>query len=222
MPSTLPSALTPRPAGQYAPVVYIVDDDELVRVALASLLHSVAFDVCSFASTEAFLATSKNDGPACLVLDVRLRGESGLVFQQSLVERGQPHMPIIFMSAHGDIAMTVKAMKAGAVDFLPKPFRDQDMIDAVFAALERDTKRLEAERAVHDVRMCWELLTPREREVVHHVAAGLMNKQIAAQMGIAEITTKIHRGQAMRKMNSRSVAELVLKMEALGVVKNLR
>jgi FixJ family two-component response regulator len=128
-------------------------------------------------------------------------------------------MPIVFMTGHGDIAMTVKAMKAGAMDFLSKPFRDQDMIDAVVAALDSDAKRLEADRSLHEVRACWESLTPREREVLEHVAAGLMNKQIAANMGIAEITAKIHRGQAMRKMNTRSVAELVRKMQALGIAK---
>lgn len=197
------------------PVVYIVDDDEGVRGALGSLLRSMDLQVRPFASTEEFLAAPKADGPSCLVLDVRLRGESGLAFQQTLVERGTAHMPIIFMSAHGDIAMSVQAMKAGALDFLAKPFRDQDMIDAVIGALERDAKRLEKARSLHGLRRCWDSLTPREREVLQHVAAGLMNKQIASEMGIAEITAKIHRGQAMRKMQSRSVADLVRKMEAL-------
>jgi FixJ family two-component response regulator len=155
------------------------------------------------------------------VLDVRLRGQSGLALQQTLLQLDHPSIPIIFMTGHGDIAMTVKAMKAGAVDFLSKPFRDQDMIDAVTAALDKDAKRLEVRRSLGELRGNWDSLTPREREVVQHVAAGLMNKQIAANMGIAEITAKIHRGQAMRKMNSRSVAELVRKMEALGVVQNL-
>jgi FixJ family two-component response regulator len=202
--------------------VHIVDDDELVRGALASLLRSMDLQVFAVGSTEEFLAAPKVSGPACLVLDVRLRGESGLAFQQSLVELGQPHMPIIFMTGHGDVAMTVKAMKAGATDFIVKPFREQDMIDAVIAALELDARRLSADRAVSELRACWDALTPREREVVGHVASGLMNKQIAAEMGIAEITAKIHRGQAMRKMNSRSVAELVRKMEALGVVEAMR
>ncbi|HGL4258153.1 TPA: response regulator [Burkholderia dolosa] len=198
-------------------VVYVVDDDEFVRAALSSLLRSIDLDVRAFASTEEFLAAPKGGGPSCLVLDVRLRGQSGIAFQRSLAENGGPQMPIIFITGHGDIAMTVKAMKAGAMDFLTKPFHDQDMIDAVVAALERDAKRLEVDHALLDLRACWESLTPREREVLQHVAAGLMNKQVAANMGIAEITAKIHRGQAMRKMQCRSVAELVRKMSALGI-----
>jgi len=198
--------------------VFIVDDDELVRDALCSLLRSIDLAVHAFATTEEFLAAPRSGVPSCLVLDVRLRGQSGLAFQQALLERGEAHLPIVFMTGHGDIAMTVKAMKAGAVDFLAKPFRDQDMIDAVIAALERDARRLESARLLEAARACWESLTPRECEVVQHVAGGLMNKQIADRMGIAEITAKIHRGQAMRKMNARSVAELVRKMEALGVV----
>jgi len=217
--SPLPGAA---PDVQAMRCVFIVDDDELVRNALGSLLRSIDLTVRTFATTEAFLAAPRADGPSCLVLDVRLRGQSGLAFQQSLLELGQPHMPIVFMTGHGDIAMTVKAMKAGAVDFLAKPFRDQDMIDAVIAALDRDARRLETARMQQATRDCWESLTPREREVVQHVAGGLMNKQIAGRMGIAEITAKIHRGQAMRKMNSRSVAELVRKMEALGVVESAR
>ncbi|CAA2099345.1 response regulator transcription factor [Variovorax paradoxus] len=214
----MPNSLPVNASTAMSRVVYIVDDDELVRGALGSLLRSIDLEVCAFGSTEDFLAAPKAPGPSCLVLDVRLRGESGLAFQKSLVDNGRTHMPIIFITGHGDIAMTVKAMKAGAMDFLAKPFRDQDMIDAVIAALDSDAKRLDAERSLHDLRTCWEALTAREREVVQHVAAGLMNKQIAAEMGIAEITAKIHRGQAMRKMNSRSVAELVRKMEALGVL----
>jgi FixJ family two-component response regulator len=198
-------------------VVYIVDDDEFVRSALASLLRSIDLEVHAFASTEEFLAAPRNVGPSCLVLDVRLRGESGIAFQKSLVEAGQPHMPIIFMTGHGDIAMTVKAMKAGAMDFLAKPFSDQDMIDAVINALDSDAKRSKADRSLHELRTRWESLTPREREVLEHVAQGLMNKQIAGNMGIAEITAKIHRGQAMRKMDCRSVADLVRMMEALRV-----
>jgi FixJ family two-component response regulator len=201
-------------------VVYIVDDDEFVRGALVSLLRSIDLEVHAFASTEEFLVAPRSVGASCLVLDVRLRGQSGIAFQKSLVESGQPHMPIIFMTGHGDIAMTVKAMKAGAMDFLVKPFRDQDMIDAVIAALESDAKRSNADRSLHELRARWESLTPREREVLAHVAAGLMNKQIAGNMGIAEITAKIHRGQAMRKMNGRSVPDLVRMMEALGIGRN--
>ncbi len=198
-------------------VVYVVDDDEFVRAALISLLRSIDLEVCGFASTEEFLAATKGTGPSCLVLDVRLRGQSGIAFQKSMVENGGPLMPIIFMTGHGDIAMTVKAMKAGAMDFLTKPFHDQEMIDAVVAALDRDAKRLKASQSLRDLRECWESLTPREREVLQHVATGLMNKQVAGNMGIAEITAKIHRGTAMRKMECRSVAELVRKMSALGV-----
>lgn len=204
-----------------ARVVFVVDDDDLVRAAIGSLLRSVDLEVRAFATTEEFQAAPRAPGPSCLVLDVRLRGQSGLAFQQALREAGRPHMPIIFMTGHGDIAMTVRAMKAGAVDFLTKPFRDQDMLDAVAAALDADARRLDTDRALQASRDCWALLTPREREVVQHVASGLMNKQIADRMGIAEITAKIHRGQAMRKMESRSVAELVRKMEALGVVQGL-
>jgi len=205
-----------------ARLVYVVDDDELVRGALSGLLRSIDIDVRAFASTEEFLAADKPAIPSCLVLDVRLRGQSGLALQQTLIDDGRLHMPIIFMTGYGDIAMSVKAMKAGAMDFLAKPFRDQDMIDAVIAALERDARRLASDRSLHAMRTAWESLTPREREVLQLVATGLLNKQIAANMGIAEITAKIHRGQAMRKMNSRSVAELMRKMEALGIVQTPR
>ena len=209
---------TPLQTDRDARVVYIVDDDELVRNALGSLLRSIGLEVRTFAATEDFLAAPRADGPSCLVLDVRLRGQSGLALQQTLLQPGRAPIPIIFMTGHGDIAMSVRAMKAGAMDFLSKPFRDQDMIDAVTAALDKDARRLALGHSLHALRVCWDSLTPREREVVQHVAAGLMNKQIAARMGIAEITAKIHRGQAMRKMNSRSVAQLVRKMEALGLL----
>ncbi|WP_412025901.1 response regulator transcription factor [Burkholderia cepacia] len=217
MPETRMPYPNPSSADRNGRVVYVVDDDEFIRAALTSLLRSIDLDVRAFASTEEFLAAPKGAGPSCLVLDVRLRGQSGIAFQKSLVENGGPQMPIIFITAHGDIAMTVKAMKAGAMDFLTKPFHDQEMIDAVIAALDRDAKRLEADHSLHDLRACWESLTPRECEVLQHVAAGLMNKQVAGNMGIAEITAKIHRGQAMRKMKCRSVAELVRKMSALGI-----
>lgn len=195
--------------------VHVVDDDELVRGALVGLLESIELQVRAFASVEEFLRAPAAQGPACLVLDVRLRGVSGLAFQRSVVEKGDPHMPIVFMSGHGDIRMTVAAMKAGAVDFLAKPFRDQDMIDAVIAALERDTKRLESERSLSGLRANWETLTSREREVLRHLVTGLMNKQIAAAMGVAEITAKIYRGHAMRKMQARTVVEVVRMMQAL-------
>lgn len=209
--SAIPCANTP------AGVVYIVDDDDSVRGALASLLRSIDLEVHAFHSAETFMAAPKRLGPSCLVLDVRLRGQSGLALQKSLLMQERTPMPVVFMTGYGDIAMTVEAMKAGAIDFLTKPFRDQDMIDAVVAALQRDAQRLEADSSLVEARERWDALTPREREVLVNVAAGLMNKQIASKMGIAEVTVKIHRGQAMRKMNTRSVAELVRKIVALGI-----
>ncbi|CAD6561701.1 Response regulator protein TmoT [Paraburkholderia hiiakae] len=215
------NTVTDRPAAPYANtaagVVYIVDDDDSVREALASLLRSIDLEVHAFHSAEAFLAAPKSPWPSCLVLDVRLRGQSGLALQKSLLTQERSPMPVVFMTGYGDIAMTVEAMKAGAIDFLTKPFRDQDMIDAVVAALQRDAQRLEADNSLVEARERWDALTPREREVLVNVAAGLMNKQIASRMCIAEVTVKIHRGQAMRKMNVRSVAELVRKTVALGV-----
>jgi len=212
----LVTSFTARAAG--IRTVYIVDDEDLVRLPLASLLRSMELEVRDYASTQAFLAAPKAPGASCLVLDVRLRGESGLAFQQAMAGYGLGHMPVIMMTGHGDVSMSVRAMKAGARDFLEKPFREQDMIDAVITALESDERRLAVDQSLDALRLCWDALTPREREVLGHVAAGRMNKQIAGEMGIAEITAKIHRGQAMRKMRSRSVAELVRKMQALGMV----
>ncbi|PLP97558.1 response regulator transcription factor [Cupriavidus pauculus] len=197
--------------------VHIVDDDDLVRSSLGCLFESIALAVRPFPSVEEYLRAPQVDGPSCLVLDVRLRGLSGLAFQRSLVEKGVPHIPIVFISGHADIAMTVKAMKAGAVDFLAKPFRDQDMIDAVVAALERDATRIETEQSLRELRANWETLTEREREVLRLLVRGLMNKQIAGAMGVAEITAKIYRGQAMRKMNARSVVEIVRMLQALAI-----
>jgi len=199
------------------PVVYIIDDDELMRTSVSSLLRSIGLRVQTFASTEEFLSGQRDEVPSCLVLDVRLRGQSGLEFQQLIASQNELRMPIIFMTAHGDIAMSVKAMKAGALDFLAKPFRDQDMIDAVTSALKRDTKRLQADSAIRKLNARYQSLTPREREVADMVVAGLMNKQIAGKIGIAEITAKVHRGHAMKKMESRSIADFVRKMEALGI-----
>jgi FixJ family two-component response regulator len=203
-------------AARKLPMVYVIDDDELMRHALSALMRSVGLSVEAFDSPNEFLAFPKSDGPSCLILDVRLRGESGLAFQESIA-KSNLRMPILFMTAHGDIEMTVKAMKAGAVDFFPKPFRDQDMLDAVTQALKRDDERLEKEKALVDVRASYETLTPRERDVMGFVLAGLMNKQIASEMSLSEITVKIHRGQIMRKMNTRSVAELVRKAEAIQI-----
>nr|WP_318227882.1 response regulator [Paraburkholderia terrae]MDW3660417.1 response regulator [Paraburkholderia terrae] len=197
-------------------IVYVVDDDNSMREAVSMLLRSVGLRVEAFESAQEYLTFGKPDMPCCLVLDVRLKGQSGLAVQEQIVAT-KARVPIIFMTAHGDIAMSVKAMKAGAVDFLPKPFRDQDMLDAVTAALALDEERRKSERTVSDLRRRYELLTPREREVMAFVARGLMNKQVAAEMNLSEITVKIHRGQAMKKMGSRSIADFVLKAEALGV-----
>ncbi|MGU7782244.1 response regulator transcription factor [Burkholderia sp. PU8-34] len=198
------------------PVVYVVDDDEAMRFALDGLLRSVGLRVETFESSRDFLAFPKPDAPSCLILDVRLRGESGLALQEQIAKI-DVRMPIVFMTGHGDIAMTVKAMKAGAVDFLAKPFRDQDMLDAVANALARDGERLAAEQSIAALRAAYDSLTPREREVMGFVVAGLMNKQIASEMNLSEITVKIHRGQVMKKMAARSVADLVRKSESLGV-----
>lgn len=197
-------------------MVYVLDDDESVRLSLSSLLRSVGLNVEVFESSQQFLAFPKREVPGCLILDVRLRGESGLTFQEELARSGL-RMPIVFMTGHGDIAMTVKAMKAGALDFFAKPFRDQDMLDAVTQALARDAGRLAAEHSTDALRTSYASLTPREQEVMAFVVAGLMNKQIASEMNLSEITVKIHRGQAMKKMAARSVADLVRKAEAIGI-----
>lgn len=199
------------------PIVYIVDDDESMRSAVGMLLRSVGLRVQAFASAQDFLTFDKPDVPSCLVLDVRLKGQSGLAVQEQIAAAGELQIPIIFMTAHGDIAMSVRAMKAGATDFLAKPFRDQDMLDAVESALAKDEERRSAHRSMAELRRRYESLTAREREVMAFVARGLMNKQIAAEMNLSEITVKIHRGQAMKKMESRSLADFVLKAEALGV-----
>ncbi|MEM5429652.1 response regulator transcription factor [Cupriavidus oxalaticus] len=201
------------------PVVYVVDDDESMRLALCGLLRSIGLRVESFESSQEFMAYPKDDAPSCLILDVRLRGESGLAFQEQIAKSGV-RMPIVFMTGHGDIPMTVKAMKAGAVDFFSKPFRDQDMLDAVANALARDGERLAAEQSIAGLRAAYDSLTPREREVMVFVVAGLMNKQIAGELNLSEITVKIHRGQVMKKMAARSVAELVRMSESLGVKPN--
>ena len=198
-----------------ASIVYVVDDESM-RVSVHNLLRSVGLRAEKFCSSEEFLAFPKPDLPSCLILDVRLRGESGLAVQQKIA-RSDLRMPILFMTAHGDIEMTVKAMKAGALDFFSKPFRDQDMLDAVANALARDAERIACERSMSGLRACYESLTAREREIMGYVVTGLMNKQIASEVKLSEITVKIHRGQAMKKMASRSVADLVRKAEALGV-----
>jgi FixJ family two-component response regulator len=202
--------------GSETSVVYVIDDDELCRLAVDSLLRSVGLRVEKFGSSEEFLAFPKPNLPSCLILDVRLRGESGLTIQQKIAKTDL-RMPILFMTAHGDIEMTVTAMKAGALDFFPKPFRDQDMLDAVANALARDAERIAAEQSMSGLRACYESLTAREREIMGHVVTGLMNKQIASELKLSEITVKIYRGHVMKKMVCRSVADLVRKAEALGV-----
>jgi FixJ family two-component response regulator len=202
-------------------VVIIVDDDAGIRASLDSLFRSVGLDTRLYGSPSELLGGSLPDGPGCIVLDVRLPGVSGLDLQSQLVRQGISY-PIIFMTGHGDIPMSVRAMKAGAVDFLSKPFRDQDMLDAVTAALERDAQHRTEAATKEDIRAQYETLTAREREVMGHVTAGLMNKQVAALIGLSEITVKIHRGNVMRKMGVRSFADLVRKAEALGVSQTRR
>ena len=201
---------------QSQPIVFVVDDDPSLRNALTNLFRSVDLRVEVFGSAPELLQSRLPDVPSCLVLDIRLPGQSGLDFQNELT-KANIHVPIIFMTGHGDIPMTVRAMKAGAVDFLSKPFRDQDMLDAVATAIERDRKRRESEKAVSDLRALFETLTSREREVMAYVTSGLMNKQVAAEMGVSEITVKIHRGHTMKKMGARSLADLVRMAEVLGI-----
>jgi FixJ family two-component response regulator len=196
--------------------VFVVDDDQSMQRALALLLKSVGLDVCVFSSTAELLRHKFPDVPSCLVLDVRLPGISGLDFQGELTKSGIK-LPIIFMTGFGDIPMSVRAMKAGAVDFLTKPFRDQDMLDAVGRAIENDRVRRSNEDAMSEIRARFESLTPREREVMALVSAGLMNKQVAAEIGLSVITVKIHRGHIMKKMRAKSLAELVIMADALGI-----
>ncbi|HAL21577.1 MAG TPA: DNA-binding response regulator [Stenotrophomonas sp.] len=198
------------------PLVVIVDDDPSVRTSLDSLLRSVGLQTRLYAAPGELGAQPLPDVPGCIVLDVRLQGVSGLDVQAQLAAQGVA-LPVVFMTGHGDIPMTVKAMKAGAVDFLAKPFRDQDMLDAVTAAIERDRQRRQSDGALDGVRAHYATLTSREREVMALVVSGLMNKQVAAELQLSEITVKIHRGNVMRKMCVRSLAELVRQAEALGI-----
>lgn len=200
---------------QDQPVVFIIDDDPSVRKALERLFRSVEQMVHSFGSTEEFLRYERPDAPACLVLDVRLPGPGGLQFQQDLASLGV-HISIVFITGHGDIPMSVAAMKAGAVEFLTKPFRDQDLLEAVCKGIERDRQRRREAATFADLLERFSSLTPREREVMGLVATGLLNKQIAAELGLSEITVKLHRAQVMQKMRAKSVADLVRFADRLG------
>jgi FixJ family two-component response regulator len=207
---------SPGSASAKESIVLVIDDDVSMRRALTNLFESIGLKVEVFASAPEMLDSKLPDVASCLVLDIRLPGLSGLDFQTELA-KANIHIPIIFMTGHGDIPMSVRAMKSGAVDFLTKPFRDQDMLDAVVTAIERDRKRREADKIVADLQALLETLTPREREVLAWVSSGRLNKQIAAELGLAEITVKIHRGRIMKKMGARSLADLLRKAETLGV-----
>jgi FixJ family two-component response regulator len=203
------------PASANEPIVFVVDDDASMRRALTNLLQSVGLAVEVFGSASE-MQSRRPDVACCLVLDIRLPGLSGLDFQAELA-KANIHIPIIFMTGHGDIPMTVRAMKGGAVDFLTKPFRDQDMLDAVVMAIERDRKRREIEKVAANLLALFETLTSREREILALVATGLMNKQVAAELGLAEITVKIHRGHIMKKMGARSLGDLIRMAQTLGI-----
>jgi FixJ family two-component response regulator len=204
------------PASAAEPIVFVIDDDVAVRTTLSSLFRSMGLRVELFGSAHEFAQIKMPDAASCLVLDIRLPGVSGLDFQTKLTE-ADIRIPIIFMTGHGDIPMSVKAMKAGAIDFLTKPFRDQDILDAVIRAIERDQKRRDSEKAVSELRILFDSLTSREREVMTLVVTGLMNKQIAAKLGVTEITVKVHRGHMMRKMKARSLIDLVATADLLGI-----
>jgi FixJ family two-component response regulator len=220
MPTGTTRRTTAEPAATEASVVYIVDDDKGIRLSLGALMRSIGLRVEAFESPDEFLRCPPAAGPSCLILDVRLRGKSGMAFHEEIVNRGM-RIPVVFMTGHGDIEMVVKAMKTGAQDFFAKPFKDQDMLDAVAQALARDNERLAAEAALADLRASYQSLSPREKEVMGFVLSGLLNKQIASEMNVSEITVKVHRGQVMRKMSARSMPDLVRKAESLGIEPSL-
>ena len=205
-----------QPPTDAGPIVYVVDDDSELREALGSLLRSVRLGTRVFGTANELLLTRLEDVPGCILLDIRLPGISGLDFYENLVKAGVL-LPVVFMTGHGDIPMTVRAMKAGAVDFLTKPFRDQDILDAVTRAVERDQLRRQAATAETAVRNLYNGLTDREKQVMTLVTKGLMNKQVAAELGLSEITVKIYRGHLMKKMSARSLANLVRMSETLGL-----
>ncbi len=197
-------------------VVYVIDDDESIREALRSLLATVGLDVRTFPSTRDFLEAKRPDAPACIVLDVRLPGVSGLDFQTEL-SRSEINFPIIFISGHGDIPMTVRAIKAGAIEFLTKPFREQELLDAVQTGIQQDRQRRQSAAGMAGLQERFGCLTTREREIMAHVVTGRMNKQIAADLDLSEITVKVHRGNVMHKMAAKSLADLVRMADRLGL-----
>ena len=197
-------------------MVFVVDDDASMRGAVSNLIRSVGFQVEAFTSAQEFLASTRPDTPCCLILDVRLPQVSGLDIQAELT-KAEIHIPIIFVTGHGDVPMSVKAMKAGAVEFLTKPFRDQDLLDAVKVALERSRVSRINEKAISELKTKFQTLTPREQQVMARVTGGYLNKQIAAEIGVTEITVKVHRGNVMRKFGTKSLAELVKMADILGI-----
>jgi RNA polymerase sigma factor (sigma-70 family) len=198
------------------PIIFVVDDDAYVREGLSDLLASVGLKSAVFGSTAEFLRSKPPNVVSCLILDVRLPGLGGLDFQTELAA-AHIAIPIIFITGHGDIPMTVRALKAGAIEFLTKPFRDQDILDAVHIALDRDRARRDNDRQTRDLRLRFEALSPREQEIITLVTAGLMNKQVAAEMGVSEVTVKVHRHNVMKKLGARSLADLVRMADALGI-----
>jgi FixJ family two-component response regulator len=198
------------------PVVFVIDDDRLVRDSITDLLLSVGLRAETFGSAQEFLGNKRADAPGCIVLDLRLPGSSGLEFQRTLAESGI-ELPVIFISGHGDVATSVRALKSGAIEFLTKPLREQELLDAVQAGIERDRTRRQQAKLIDELRKRFMSLTPREQQVLAHVVTGRLNKQIAGQLGLSEMTVKVHRSQMMRKMRAKSLVDLVRMADQLGV-----